>query len=72
MARLKEQPGQVPTAQAMVTNLLQDHEAIIRQLRMDIEATGGSYHDAGTSDFLTGVMEAHEKMAWMLRAQAGA
>jgi starvation-inducible DNA-binding protein len=22
----------------------------------------------GTSDFLTGVMEAHEKMAWMLRA----
>ena len=24
--------------------------------------------DAGTSDFLTGLMERHEKMAWMLRA----
>jgi hypothetical protein len=24
--------------------------------------------DAGTSDFLTGLMEQHEKMAWMLRA----
>jgi starvation-inducible DNA-binding protein len=26
------------------------------------------YHDVGTSDFITGVMEKHEKMAWMLRA----
>ena len=26
------------------------------------------YADAGTSDFLTGLMEKHEKMAWMLRA----
>jgi starvation-inducible DNA-binding protein len=27
-----------------------------------------TYKDAGTADFLTGLMEAHEKMAWMLRA----
>ncbi len=26
------------------------------------------YHDIGTNDFLTGLMEKHEKMAWMLRA----
>jgi starvation-inducible DNA-binding protein len=26
------------------------------------------HNDAGTSDFLTGLMEKHEKMAWMLRA----
>ena len=26
------------------------------------------YADAGTNDFLTGLMEQHEKMAWMLRA----
>jgi starvation-inducible DNA-binding protein len=26
------------------------------------------YQDAGTADFLTGLMEDHEKMAWMLRA----
>jgi starvation-inducible DNA-binding protein len=24
--------------------------------------------DAGTNDFLTGLMERHEKMAWMLRS----
>ncbi len=27
--------------------------------------------DAGTSDFLTGLMETHEKVAWMLRAFLG-
>ena len=26
------------------------------------------YGDAGTSDYITGLMEDHEKMAWMLRA----
>ena len=26
------------------------------------------YADAGTSDSLTGLLEKHEKMAWMLRA----
>jgi hypothetical protein len=25
------------------------------------------YHDIGTNDFLTGLMERHEKMTWMLR-----
>ena len=27
-----------------------------------------AYHDAGTNDFLVGLMEQHEKQAWMLRA----
>ena len=26
------------------------------------------HKDAGTNDFLTGLMEQHEKMTWMLRA----
>jgi starvation-inducible DNA-binding protein len=26
------------------------------------------YRDIGTNDFLTGLMERHEEMAWMLRA----
>jgi starvation-inducible DNA-binding protein len=29
------------------------------------------HEDAGTNDFLIGLMEKHEKMAWMLRAFAG-
>ena len=26
------------------------------------------HKDAGTNDFLVGLMEQHEKMAWMIRA----
>jgi starvation-inducible DNA-binding protein len=67
-ARLKEHPGQYPGAGDMLENLLADHEAIIRQLRADADAVGGKFHDMGTNDFLTGLMEEHEKMAWMLRS----
>jgi len=66
--RLKEQPGQYPGAREMIANLLADHEALIRTLRVDLEACAERYHDIGTNDFLTGLMEKHEKMAWMLRA----
>jgi len=66
--RLKEQPGQHPGAREMIANLLADHEALIRTLRVDLEACAERYHDIGTNDFLTGLMEKHEKMAWMLRA----
>ena len=51
----------------MLENLLNDHETIIRQLRKDLE-TCEQLGDAGTTDFLTGIMEEHEKMAWMLRS----
>lgn len=68
LASLKEQPGVNPSAEQMIRDLLDDHEAIIRQLRADVDLTAETYEDAGTSDFLTGLMEAHEKMAWMLRA----
>ena len=67
-ARLKEHPGHYPEARAMLTNLLADHEAVIQRLRVDLEACADDYHDMGTNDFLTGLMEQHEKMAWMLRA----
>lgn len=66
--RLKEHPGEYPNAQKMLQNLLADHEAIIRVLREDLVTVGEKYGDAGTNDFLTGLMEQHEKMAWMLRA----
>ena len=67
-ARLKEHPGQYPSARDMISTLLADHEAIVRSLRVDLETCASKYHDAGTNDFLTGLMEKHEKMAWMLRA----
>lgn len=67
-SRLKEQPGEHPDARAMLANLLADHEAVVRTLRTDLTAALERYGDAGTSDFLTELLEKHEKMAWMLRA----
>ena len=66
--RLSEQAGVYPDAMAMIANLLDDHEAIVRVLRTDLETCAERYHDVGSSDFLTGLMERHEKMAWMLRS----
>lgn len=67
-ARIKEQVGDLPAADKMIANLLADHETIIRSLREDLKKADEDYNDAGTSDFLTGIIEQHEKMAWMLRA----
>lgn len=65
--RLKESPKARPEAAAMIQALLSDHEAVIRALRSDLETVAKS-GDEGTTDFLTGLLESHEKMAWMLRA----
>ena len=67
-ARLKEDAGAPPSAMTMVSNLLTDHETLIRSLRKDIATIDDKFDDVSTSDFLTGIMEQHEKMAWMLRA----
>ena len=65
---LKEHPNDPPSANEMVNRLVQDHEQVIRNLREDIDKCGDEYHDEGTADFLTGLMEEHEEMAWMLRS----
>ncbi len=51
----------------MLQELLSDHETLIGDLRSQLELCESS-GDMGTNDFLTGVMEQHEKMAWMLRS----
>ena len=66
--RLQEDTGENVNASAMVASLLGGHEAVIQSLRADRESCGEKHHDAGTDDFLTGLMEKHEKTAWMLRA----
>jgi len=66
--RLKEEPRKNPSSRKMLGNLLEDHETVVRSLREDIDGCANELGDAGTSDFLTGLMEQHEKTAWMLRA----
>jgi starvation-inducible DNA-binding protein len=65
---LKEHAGKVPTATGMVSQLLEDHEQIVRNLRKHIEQCSHEFKDDGTADFLTGLMEQHEQIAWMLRS----
>lgn len=66
-ARLQEDAGGPLNAQQMLAALLADHEAVIRNLRVDLQKAA-DLGDAGNSDFLTGLLEGHEKAAWMLRA----
>ena len=67
-SQLSEHPGEYPDANTMASNLLKDHEAVIQTIRRKIPEIGDTYGDVGTEDFLTGLMEKHEKTAWMLRA----
>uniref|UniRef100_B8HNP8 Ferritin Dps family protein n=1 Tax=Cyanothece sp. (strain PCC 7425 / ATCC 29141) TaxID=395961 RepID=B8HNP8_CYAP4 len=67
-ASIQEQAGTVPLATEMVDHLVNDHEQIIRNLRQHIDQCADEFHDQGTADFLTGLMEQHEEMAWMLRS----
>ncbi|WP_343700686.1 DNA starvation/stationary phase protection protein [Chitinophaga sp.] len=48
--------------------LLDDHETIIRSLRELITEFSDKQKDLGSSDFVTGLLRQHEKMAWMLRS----
>jgi starvation-inducible DNA-binding protein len=68
LARIKEHAGRYPAAREMLGNLLADHEAVIQRLRRDLGVVAERFGDVGTNDFLTGLMERHEKMAWMLRS----
>ena len=66
-----EEPGHTSKQTEQLTNLLNDHEAIIQNLRQLITLFAEKYKDLGTSDYVTGLMERHEKMAWFIRAYLG-
>lgn len=68
VARLSEKKHDFSNQGKMISDLLDDHETIIRILRKDLASTAEEFKDAGSSDFMTGLMEQHEKMAWMLRS----
>lgn len=68
LTRLKENTGQVPDENGIIQDLTNDHEAIIRTLRTDIERAQDEFKAADAADFLTSVLEKHNKAAWMLRS----
>lgn len=56
------------TSHDYIKALLEDHDSIIQYIRENISKVDEDYKDAGSGDFLTGLMQEHEEMAWMLRA----
>ena len=68
-ARSSADAGIGLSADHMLAELLALHEDLVLQLRGDAEACTTRFKDIGTADFLTGLLEQHEKTAWMLRSQ---
>lgn len=67
LSLLIESPRKIPNNQEMIKELVNDHETIVKSLRKFVDDTEEKFGDKGTSDFLTALMQAHEKMAWKLR-----
>src|SRR5689334_22245642 len=68
LTHLSEQTRAKNDSHGFIKELLEDYESVITRLRENINHIANDLGDAGTSDFITGLMETHEKMAWMLRA----
>jgi len=68
LTQLTEANREKNDSQGFIKDLLIDHESIIIKLRGNIPKFIVEYHDAGSCDFITGLMEEHEKMAWLLRS----
>lgn len=65
---IKEKSNEGWSFEDIISKLLTDHEMVIKSLRDDLVTCYDTYKDAGTSNFLTDLLEKHEKMAWMLRS----
>ncbi len=55
-------------SQTLFAELLKDHESIIVFIRENIKPVADKLKAEGISDYITGLMEQHEKTAWMLRS----
>jgi len=68
VTNLLEEKDDFSNSNQVIQTLLHDHETIIGIIRRDILPVSESANDAGTADFVTGILEKHEKIAWMLRS----
>ncbi len=67
LTQIDEKP-ELSTPKDAITTLLSAHETIIHNIRKQLNTVAAKYGDATSADFITGIMEHHEKMAWMLRS----
>jgi starvation-inducible DNA-binding protein len=65
-----EEADGIPTAEAMLADLVTGHEAVARTARAAL-AVADSANDQPSVDLLTQRLQIHEKTAWMLRSMLG-
>lgn len=68
LTQLNEKSRENNDSLSFIKDLLSDHESVIIEARENITRFADEWHDLGSSDFITGLMQDHEKMAWMLRS----
>ncbi|GFZ81703.1 DNA starvation/stationary phase protection protein [Aquaticitalea lipolytica] len=68
LTQLTEKYEEGTTSKDFIKTLLSDHESIIVEIRKNIGQCSDKYKDEGSAGMLGGLLEEHEKMAWMLRS----
>ena len=64
---LKESPKEYASQKNMLEELLENHEQMVTEFRGYIPEFENDNKDFGSADFITGLLQEHEKMAWVLR-----
>ena len=64
---VKDAPSNPPKAEAMIAQLVEGHETVIKTIR-SIYSIVEKASDQATEDMLTQRINVHEKTAWMLRS----
>ncbi|MEC9282523.1 MAG: Dps family protein [Bdellovibrionota bacterium] len=65
LSKIKDDPQSGIDANAMIKNLLADHEQVVRTAKEMLPSLEGA-NDEGTNSLLGARIEYHEKTAWML------
>ncbi|GBF20410.1 MULTISPECIES: Dps family protein [Arenibacter] len=68
LSHLKDESPKKNDSASFMEVLLEDHNTIIKFIRKSISENAEEHNDEGTADFITGIMQMHEQMSWMLRA----
>lgn len=68
LSHLKDESPKKNDSATLMKDLLEDHNTIIKFIRESIGDNAEEHNDEGTADFITGIMQVHEQMSWMLRA----
>lgn len=57
-----------PQTSMMISDLVNDHETIDRQIKVILKSLEKSANDPATEDMLAGLSKKHEEMKWMLKS----